>query len=221
VARVQGFSINRSPAVTFTGMSPSDWAGTDIGAISTSATRIAVSLLMRGGIDPTGAAGNEVRGLVKPGGEVYGPAGPGGIHMATLTGTCFCGDVEIRVSGEPVGMGYCHCSDCRSWSAGPVNAFSLWKPEDVEVVRGKELLATFSKSANSQRQFCSRCGGHLMTVHPVWGLIDVFVATIPGLAFKPGVHVNYVETVLPMRDGLPKLKGFPVALGGTGEAVPE
>lgn len=36
-------------------------------------------------------------------------------------GRCFCGDVEIRVTGEPVAMGFCHCESCRSWSAGPVN----------------------------------------------------------------------------------------------------
>ena len=38
---------------------------------------------------------------------------------------------------------------------------------------------------------------------------------------RPGVHVNYAETVLRMRDGLPKLKDFPAELGGSGEAVPE
>ena len=32
---------------------------------------------------------------------------------------------------------------------------------------------------------------------------------------------NYAETVLPMKDGLPKLKDFPAELGGSGEAVPE
>jgi hypothetical protein len=47
------------------------------------------------------------------------------------------------------------------------------------------------------------------------------VATIPTLEFSPGVHVNYAETVLPMRDGLPKLKDFPAELGGSGQAVPE
>ena len=36
--------------------------------------------------------------------------------------------------------------------------------------------------------------------------MDVYAATLPGLAFKPGVHVNYAETVLPMKDGLPKLR---------------
>ncbi len=41
------------------------------------------------------------------------------------TGTCFCGAVEVTVTGEPAAMGYCHCDSCRQWSAGPVNAFSL------------------------------------------------------------------------------------------------
>src|SRR5258708_37295457 len=44
-------------------------------------------------------------------------------------GECFCGTVKIEVSGDPEGMGYCHCQSCRQWSGGPVNAFSLWKPE--------------------------------------------------------------------------------------------
>jgi len=60
-----------------------------------------------------------------------------------------------------------------------------------------------------------------MTNHPTLGLVDVFAATLPTLAFTPGVHVNYSETVLRMRDGLPKLKDFPAELGGSGEAVPE
>ena len=49
----------------------------------------------------------------------------------------------------------------------------------------------------------------------------VFAATIPSLAFSPAVHVNYAETVLPMRDGLPKLKDFPAELGGSGDVVAE
>jgi hypothetical protein len=102
-----------------------------------------------------------------------------------------------------------------------VNAFSLWKPEAVRITSGAEHVATFQKTTFSQRQYCAKCGGHLMTNHPTLGLVDVFAATIPTLAFKPGVHLNYVETVLPMRDGLPKLKDFPKEIGGSGEAVVE
>jgi hypothetical protein len=136
-------------------------------------------------------------------------------------GRCFCGSVRLEVTGEPVAMGYCHCSSCRSWSAAPVNALSLWQPDAVKVTAGAEHLATFQTTAFSQRQYCAKCGGHLMTTHPTVGLIDVYAATIPTLKFAPGVHVNYAETVLPMRDGLPKLKDFPAELGGSGEAMTE
>jgi len=136
-------------------------------------------------------------------------------------GSCFCGAVELECTGAPEAMGYCHCRSCRSWSGGPVNAFSLWKPENVRVRSGKEHVATYQKTPLSQRQYCSKCGGHLMTNHPPLGMIDVFAATIPTLAFAPGVHVNYAETVLPMRDGLPKLKDFPKEFGGSGETVLE
>jgi hypothetical protein len=129
--------------------------------------------------------------------------------------------VEIETRGTPEAMGYCHCSSCRSWSAAPVNAFTLWKPQNVRLTKGAELLGKFAKSEASERQYCRRCGGHLMTDHPSLGLVDVYAATIPALKFVPGVHVNYSETVLPIKDGLPKLKDFPAEMGGSGVVVAE
>ncbi|WP_395712215.1 GFA family protein [Reyranella sp.] len=140
---------------------------------------------------------------------------------ATHIGTCFCGAVEITATGAPEGMGYCHCRSCRSWSAGPVNAFTLWKPENVKITKGADLVGHFMKTPVSDRKFCTKCGGHLMTGHPPLGLIDVYAATIPALKFQPGLHVNYAETVLPMNDGLPNFKDFPKDFGGSGDMVAE
>jgi len=136
-------------------------------------------------------------------------------------GSCFCGAVKLRVTGEPVAMGYCHCASCRSWSAGPVNAFSLWKPESVTVTQGANQIGTFAKTPASERKWCMRCGGHLMTAHPAWNLVDVYAATIPSFRFKPGVHVHYQETVLHMPDGLPKMKDIPAEMGGSGVTLPD
>jgi hypothetical protein len=141
------------------------------------------------------------------------------MEMTSYNGECFCGAVKLEASGAPEGMGYCHCGSCRSWSAGPVNAFTLWKPGAVRVTQGAELIGTYKKTPNSERQYCKRCGGHLMTNHPQMGLIDVYAATLPELKFSPGLHVNYAETVLPMRDGLPKFKDIPAELGGSGELM--
>ena len=136
-------------------------------------------------------------------------------------GACFCGAVQIEASGEPRAMGFCHCRSCRSWSAAPVTAFSLWKPDAVRVTEGAEHIRSFNRSGFSERQYCVNCGGHLMNVHPALGLVDVYPATIPAFAFSPGVHVHYAETVFTMRDGLPKMKDVPAAFGGSGELMAE
>lgn len=137
------------------------------------------------------------------------------------SGRCFCGAVEVSVTGSPAAMGYCHCDSCRRWSAGPVNAFTLWKPEQVEVTKGADKLATFHLTPASLRRWCTTCGGHVLTEHPGFGLTDVYAATIPTFRFEPAVHVHYQETVLPMRDGLPKMKDLPAEMGGSGVALAE
>jgi hypothetical protein len=139
----------------------------------------------------------------------------------THSGTCCCGTVAVEVTGQPEGMGYCHCSGCRSHSGAPVNAFTLWKPGQVKITKGEESLGRFKSSEMTIRCYCTKCGGNVMADHPSLGLIDVFAGIIPTLPFKAGVHLNYEETVLPMKDGLPKLRDFPVEIGGSGEAMPE
>lgn len=136
-------------------------------------------------------------------------------------GRCFCGAVELQVTGKPAAMGYCHCTSCREWSAGPVNAFTLWSPAAVKITRGENNLASYAKTPNSVRKWCKTCGGHVLTEHPSFELVDVYAATIPTLPFKAMLHVNYGETVLPVRDGLPKQKDFPKEMGGTGTLLPE
>lgn len=84
----------------------------------------------------------------------------------TYAGQCYCGEVAIEVTGDPEGAGYCHCKNCRSWSAGPVNAFTLWKPEAVSVTKGEGQIGEFHKTEQSYHQFCKACGGHLLTRHP-------------------------------------------------------
>ena len=139
----------------------------------------------------------------------------------THIGSCFCGAVEIEVTGSPEAMGYCHCRSCRSWSGGPVNAFSLWKPEAVQIKSGSQHVATFAKTAMSERKYCAKCGGHLMANHPPLGLVDVFAATIPTLALRPAFTSITRKPCCRCATELPKLKDFPAEFGGSGEVIAE
>ena len=112
--------------------------------------------------------------------------------QASYSGSCFCGTVRFTLNGEPEAMAYCHCNSCRHWSAGPVSAFTLWKPDALRVTQGTEHINTFNKNPGSddttvmsERQWCGVCGGHICTAHPTMGLIDVPAVVIDGLTFKP------------------------------------
>src|SRR5260370_1821692 len=86
--------------------------------------------------------------------------------MSTLSGNCFCGEVKFEVTGAPAAMGYCHCESCRRWSAGPVNAFSLWKPESLKITHGVASVGTYNKTPISYLKCCTKYRGHVFTEHP-------------------------------------------------------
>src|SRR5262249_3939183 len=132
-----------------------------------------------------------------------------------------CGAVEIEVRGEPLEMGYCHCENCRRYSAAPVSAFTLWKPGQIKITKGIEFLGKFKSLEISDRRYCTKCGGHIMLDHPTLDLADVRLGALKNFPFKPKVRLNYAETILPMKDGLRKLKDFPAEIGGSGETLPE
>jgi len=141
--------------------------------------------------------------------------------MSTYRGTCYCGTVEIETTGDPLDMGYCHCDGCRKYSGAPVSAFTLWKPEQVKITKGADSLGKFKSSEMSERRFCTKCGAHVMVDHPTLGLVDIRAGLPAEITFKPTVHLNYEDTILHVHDGLPKLKDFPEAIGGSGETMPE
>jgi hypothetical protein len=142
-------------------------------------------------------------------------------NQKTYAGSCFCGAVKFTVTGAPAAMGYCHCESCRAWSAGPVNAFTLWNPESLQITQGKDNIGTFNKTPASARKWCKNCGGHLFTDHPAWNLTDVYAAVIADFPYQAGVHVHYQETRLHIKDGLPKMKDIPAEMGGSGVTVAE
>jgi hypothetical protein len=131
------------------------------------------------------------------------------------------GQFRLRSRANPKAWATAIANPVAPGQVDQINAFTLWRPEAVHVTAGAEHIGMFQKTAASQRQYCTKCGGHLMTNHPPLGLIDVFASTLPSLSFRPALHVNYAETVLPMRDGLPKFKDFPAEIGGSGEQMSE
>lgn len=140
--------------------------------------------------------------------------------QSVYRGQCFCGAVEIEAKGAPFAMGYCHCKDCRHWSAGPVNGFTLWPKGAVKVTKGGGKVGMYKKTEQSHRKFCKKCGGHILTEHPGDNpFTDVYAAILPDLTFQPALHINCESMVIDVKDDLPRYKDLPEDFGGTGARI--
>ena len=49
----------------------------------------------------------------------------------------------------------------------------------------------------------------------------MYAATMPVFPFNAGVHVHDQETVLHIKDGVPKMKDLPAEMGGSGTVLDE
>ena len=132
----------------------------------------------------------------------------------THTGGCYCGAVEIEAQRRAVAeMGYCHCESMPALFGNAGKRFHIVEmAENVKLIKGEEFLGNSKAATSAIVDIARNAAATFSSMHPTLGLIDVRAGTPAGLfTFNPTVHLNYEETVLPMRDGLLKLKDFPAA----------
>jgi hypothetical protein len=76
--------------------------------------------------------------------------------MTERSGACRCGQVRIRVRGEPLRVGICHCTDCRQESGSAFTFYAIWPAQQFECVGETREFAG--------RSFCPRCGSRLFSL---------------------------------------------------------
>ena len=108
--------------------------------------------------------------------------------LETHKGGCFCGAVSVEVTGKPVAQGFCHCDNCRAWSATPVTAYALFPSQTVKVTAGEDALSVYTGATGLRRQHCKKCGGGVMSEITQAGLIDLYPPVIPTFKFEPEAH---------------------------------
>jgi hypothetical protein len=75
------------------------------------------------------------------------------------TGGCLCGAVRYRVTGSPLRVGLCHCSQCRRQTGSALPSFVTWPLDQLEVTKGAP--SRFRVSDIATREFCRDCGSPL------------------------------------------------------------
>ena len=135
-------------------------------------------------------------------------------------GSCYCGAVDVTVTGEPAAAALCHCESCRKWHAAPINAWCIWPAANV-TISGPTVTSDTNEA--SGRVSCEKCGGCVANHKPAVNMTVVYAQILAGsgMKYQPAFHIFYDERVADFADGLPKFSGTPEAFGGTGEMVDE
>lgn len=72
-------------------------------------------------------------------------------------GSCYCGGVKIKISGEIKSIIHCHCSKCRKSSGTAYATNGVVNINNFEIITGSELISKFGKVVGKYRHFCSQC----------------------------------------------------------------
>ena len=100
-----------------------------------------------------------------------------------LTGSCLCGDVTFKVTGEPFDPAACHCSMCRK-SSGHVWAAAVVADEGLRI---EGPVRWYASSSKARRGFCPRCGSSLFWQEIGSGFIDFALGAVDG---PTGMHLG-------------------------------
>jgi hypothetical protein len=136
--------------------------------------------------------------------------------MKTFEAQCRCGNIELKITGEPVIQLYCHCDDCQAAHGAAYAPAAIFPSPAVTVVRGEPSSMVLK---TTPRMRCGACGTYLFSEIAAVNVRSVSAYLLPKDEFKPQLHVQCQYAMLPIVDDLPHYKGFPPAFGGSEERV--
>ncbi|MFP4004147.1 MAG: GFA family protein [Alphaproteobacteria bacterium] len=78
--------------------------------------------------------------------------------MKTRTAACSCGQLQIEVQGEPLGVGVCHCLACQRRTGSVFAALAAFAPPWKVSGKASEYVRTGDQGASFRFRFCPVCG---------------------------------------------------------------
>lgn len=106
--------------------------------------------------------------------------------MVTRTASCCCGQLRIEVSGEPRGVGVCHCLACQQRTGSVFAALAGYSGPFKITGEATEYVRTGDQGARFRFRFCPVCGSNVFhTEEGVSGGVSVAVGAFADPDFPP------------------------------------
>jgi hypothetical protein len=111
-----------------------------------------------------------------------------------LVGGCVCGFARYKVSGRPLSIHACHCTDCQTLSGSAFGLSMVLNQADIELTHGELGINKFSATSKPMhRHHCLKCGTAIWFSSPDHtGIVALKPGTLDDTsALRPLAHVWY------------------------------
>ena len=131
-----------------------------------------------------------------------------------FTGSCYCGQMKYKASGDPAIKVQCHCRECKYIAGGSANVTIGMTEDGFEYTSGSPSKFQRSDLENGvTREFCGNCGTQMLSRAPALpGVMLIKVGTMddPGL-FSPDIAIftKDIQGFHHIPDGMPAFEGMP------------
>ena len=134
--------------------------------------------------------------------------------MNPLSGCCACGDIEYKITGQPINVCYCYCTECQIHTNSD-KWFGVWiQQEHFHLVKGsaKKYTRKGDSGRNMVHYFCGNCGTTFSIFVEIGGFFSVAGNTLK--TEKPLTPVMLIYTKNAMStalypEGVPKYDVLP------------
>ena len=75
-------------------------------------------------------------------------------------GGCLCGSVRFEVARSFLAGVNCYCEMCRKAHGGAYSTHVAMRRDQLQLMQGE--LAVYESSSSGRREFCPRCGSHVL-----------------------------------------------------------
>lgn len=108
--------------------------------------------------------------------------------QANVNGSCLCGAVKYKISGETLRFYHCHCQRCRkATGTGHATNLLVTPMTSITWLKGEDLLSRYKvpEAERFYNCFCKQCGSPMPRVIPE---LDAVLIPAGSLDNEPPIH---------------------------------
>lgn len=132
-------------------------------------------------------------------------------------GGCLCGAIRYEIQRQHLNAWHCHCAMCRKAHGTAFSTHVVARPDQIVWLQGRSDLVPYESSPGAYREFCQRCGTHIL-VHGQTGdtTLAIPAGTLDGdppLTIRGHMFTKDAASWLRVDDDSPRYDGWPPGAG--------